>query len=58
MHRSSLVRLRRLALEHADLGRKLSMLERRYDGQFRVVFDAIRQLMAPPRRPRRRIGFR
>jgi len=32
-------------------------MESKYDKQFRVVFDAIRQLMAPPEKPRRRIGF-
>jgi hypothetical protein len=52
------VRLRRLLVSHEDLARKLEKLEQRYDAQFRVVFDAIRQLMAPPERPRRSIGFR
>lgn len=53
------VRLRRLLASHADLARKLEELERKYDSQFRVVFDAIRQLMAPPTedQKRRRIGF-
>jgi len=53
------VRLRRLLATHADLARKLEALEKKYDAQFRVVFDAIRQLMTPPpeRRPGR-IGFR
>jgi hypothetical protein len=37
--------------------REGSTLESKYDGQFRVVFDAIRELMAPPVPPRRRIGF-
>jgi hypothetical protein len=51
------VRLRQLLQGHADLARKLAELERRYDGQFRVVFEAIRELMDPPARPARRIGF-
>ena len=51
------VRLRRLIARHADLERRLAELERRYDGQFRVVFDAIRELMATPPIIRRRIGF-
>ena len=51
------VRIRRFAAGRADLERKLAELERRYDGQFRVVFDAIRELMAPPQTPKRRIGF-
>ncbi len=54
------VRLRRMLASHADLARKLKALERKYDGQFRVVFRAIRDLMSPlvPDAPRRRIGFR
>lgn len=51
------VRLRRMLLSNAELARKLSALEAKYDEQFKVVFDAIRGLMAPPERPRRRIGF-
>ena len=43
---------------HADLARKLDNLEKKYDAQFRVVFDAIRQLMKPPEPKRRRIGFK
>jgi hypothetical protein len=52
------VRLRRLMASHEELARKLTELEKRYDAQFRAVFDAIRQLMAPPAKPRRSIGFR
>jgi len=53
------VRLRRLLITHADLARKLEELERKYDAQFRVVFDAIRGLMAPTEVPeKRRIGFK
>jgi hypothetical protein len=51
------VRLRRLLMSHADLAQKLAELEKRYDAQFRVVFDAIRQLMTPPAPPKRRTGF-
>ncbi len=53
------VRLRRILASHADLARKLEALEKKYDAQFRVVFDAIRQLMTPqePKPPKRRIGF-
>lgn len=41
-----------------DLARRLDALESKYDGQFKVVFDAIRELMAPADpAPRRRIGF-
>ena len=52
------VQLRRLLGAHADLARKIQDLEKKYDGQFRAVFDAIRELMRPPARPRRPIGFR
>ena len=42
------VRLRQMLASNADLDRKLNELESKYDRQFRVVFDAIRQLMIPP----------
>ncbi len=51
------VRLRRLLASHADLARKLDTLERKYDAQFKVVFDAIRELMKPPESKKRPIGF-
>ena len=51
------IRLRRILASHADLARKLEALEKKYDARFKVVFDAIRQLMAPPESKRRRIGF-
>jgi hypothetical protein len=51
------VRLRQMLQSNADLARKLAALEKKYDAQFRVVFDAIRELMAPPPR-QQRIGFR
>jgi phage regulator Rha-like protein len=52
------VRLRRILATHDDLARKLVALEKKYDAQFRVVFDAIRDLMAPPPATKRRIGFK
>ena len=52
------VRLRQILLSNADLSRRLDEVERKYDRQFKVVFDAIRKLMAPPLRPRKDIGFR
>jgi hypothetical protein len=53
------VRMRQLLAANAKLARKLDALEKKYDAQFNVMFDAIRQLMAPPpgTMPRRRIGF-
>jgi hypothetical protein len=53
------VRLRELLGDHEKLSRRLHELESRYDGQFKVVFDAIRQLMEPvPESQERRTGFR
>jgi len=51
------VRLRRLLDTNADLARKLEALEQKYDGQFRIVFDAIRALMQDEEKPKRKIGF-
>ena len=51
------VRLRELLATHADLARRLDELEKKYDKQFAVVFDAIRQLMAPPQGEKREIGY-
>jgi len=51
------VRLRQMLTAHADLARKLAALEKRYDAQFKVVFEAIRELMTPPPEKKRPIGF-
>ena len=52
------VQLRQMLSSHADLARKLAQVEKKYDAQFKVVFDAIRELMSPPEPPRKRpIGF-
>ena len=52
------VQLRQMLSSHADLARKLAALEKKYDAQFKVVFDAIRELTTPPEPTRkRRIGF-
>ncbi|MFA5863880.1 MAG: ORF6N domain-containing protein [Phycisphaerae bacterium] len=52
------VRLRQILSSHADLARKLEQLEKKYDSQFRAVFDAIRQLMLPEPEPKRkRVGY-
>lgn len=51
------LRLRRLLAAHTELAKKLSEMEQKYDDQFRVVFDAIRALMTPPEKPRKKIGF-
>jgi hypothetical protein len=51
------VRLRRILQADTEMARKLAALEKRYDAQFHIVFDAIRKLMAPPVIPKKRIGF-
>ena len=51
------VRLRELMATHKDLVRRLDKMEKKYDAQFRVVFDAIRELMTPPEPKKRKIGF-
>jgi len=51
------VRLRQILAKNADLERKLKELEKKYDAQFKVVFEAIRQLMTKPEPPRKQIGF-
>jgi hypothetical protein len=51
------VRLRGMISSHKELLRKLEEMEMKYDEQFQLVFEAIRQLMAPLDPPRKRIGF-
>jgi hypothetical protein len=51
------VRIRQILASNADLARKLDTLEKKYDAQFKVVFEAIRQLMIPPESKRKKIGF-
>jgi hypothetical protein len=52
-------KLREIISLNKDLARRLDELEKKYDAQFKIVFHAIRQLMAPPEHepPKRRIGF-
>jgi hypothetical protein len=50
-------RLREILGTHEELKRKIEQMEKKYDGQFRVVFEAIRQLMTPPETKKRKIGF-
>lgn len=45
------VRLRQMLLTHVEMARKLEVMERKYDTQFKVVFEAIRQLMTSPLEP-------
>ena len=51
------VRLRRILASHSELARKLDALEKKYDAQFKIVFDAIRELMRSPEPKKRPIGF-
>jgi ORF6N domain len=52
------VKLRSMLAEHEDLKRQLATLERKYDGHFKIVFDAIKELMTPPEpAKKKRIGF-
>jgi len=51
------VKLREILATHKDLARKLNEMEKKYDAQFKAVFDTIRQLMTPPETKRQRIGF-
>jgi len=51
------VQLRRLMDTNRDLARKIEALEKKYDEQFAVVFDAINELIAPPEPPKKQIGF-
>jgi hypothetical protein len=53
----SFVRVRQMLASNSELSRRLDELESKYDRQFKVVFDAIRQLMSPPPRNRKQIGF-
>ena len=51
------VRLRQMLVTHKDLARKLAALEKEYDEQFKIVFEAIHELMTPPEKPKKKIGF-
>ncbi|MCX6601621.1 MAG: ORF6N domain-containing protein [bacterium] len=52
------VKMREMLQSHAELKRKIEAMERKYDGQFRVVFEAIKQLMEPLPAPKKVYGFR
>ena len=51
------VKLREILSTHTDLKRKLLALEKKYNEQFQVVFEAIKALMSEEEKPKRRIGF-
>jgi len=50
-------KLRELMATHKDLKRKIDQMEMKYDDQFQVVFEAIKQLLESPKKPKRKIGF-
>ncbi|OGW22591.1 MAG: DNA-binding protein [Nitrospirae bacterium GWA2_46_11] len=50
-------RIREMLISNTELARKIEALEKKYDSQFKVVFDAIRQLMTPPETKKKKIGF-
>lgn len=52
------VKLRQMLTSNAELARRLDEVESKYDKQFKVVFEAIRQLMSTPVGGRKEIGFR
>ena len=51
------VRIREMVSSHKDLLRKVEEMEKKYDHQFQMVFEAIKQLMGEPEKPKRQIGF-
>lgn len=52
------IKLREMVASHRDLAEKLGALEKKYDKQFAIVFEAIRQLMVEPEKPTRKIGYK
>jgi len=50
-------KLRTMLLTHDDLKRKIEDMESKYDKQFRIVFQAIKQLLKEEEKPKRKIGF-
>jgi len=51
------IKLREIISTHKDLTRKIDDMEKKYDAQFKVVFEAIRKLLTLPEKPKERIGF-
>ena len=52
------MKLRRMIASHEDLKLKIEEMEDRYDQQFKIVFDAIKQLIQEEKKPKRQIGFK
>lgn len=51
------VRIKKMLVSHVELARKVDAMEKKYDKNFKAVFDALRQLIAPPEPKRKQIGF-
>ena len=51
------IKLREVMSTHKDLARKIDDMEKKYDAQFKVVFEAIRRLLTPPEKSKKQIGF-
>jgi hypothetical protein len=51
-------KLRQFLLTHADLKRKIDEMEKKYDRQFKTIFDIIKKMLEPPKEPEKKIGFR
>ena len=51
------VSLRQMLSTHVELRHKIEAMERKYDQQFKVVFDAIKQLLEAEAKPKKKIGF-
>lgn len=52
------IKIRNMLSEHKDLLKKIDAMEKNYDRQFRIVFDIIRELNAPPVKNKKQIGFK
>ena len=50
-------KLRELMANHEELRRKIDAMEKKYDYQFKIIFDAIKKLLEPPGKSKRPIGF-
>jgi hypothetical protein len=48
---------REMLLSHSDLKRKIEEMEKKYDGQFKIVFDALREMLHEKEKPKYKIGF-
>ena len=51
------IKLRQMYISHKDLKRKIAAMERKYDEQFQIVFEAIKQLIEEDEKPKKKIGY-